>query len=204
MTTDPVKLTWRRGREAPETTSARWGSAVVHGNTAYFSQDYNVYSYALASDEWTTLPKCEYSEFGLAVVNNKVTTIGGWRRKPTSVLLCLEDQGTKWRELLPLMPTARYRPAAVTTPTHLIVAGGRTKLIFTALSSVEILDTITLQWSSASSSPKALSYPHMSLCGEDLYLSKDNTIFSCSVENYSSLASLPPPTAVIVNLCGLN
>ena len=137
------------------------GAAVVHGNTAYFSQDYYVYSYTLASDEWTTLPPCEYGCFGLAVVNDKVTTIGGWSDmcwssgKTTNIILCLEDQGTKWRELLPPMPTARYRPAAVTTPTHLIVAGGEA-----GITHVEILDTITLQWSSASSSPQALGCSH--------------------------------------------
>ena len=27
-----------------------------------------------------------------------------------------------------------------------------------------------------------MTYPHMSLCGENLYLSEDNTIFSCRVE----------------------
>ena len=158
------------------------GAAVVHGNTAYFSQLNDVYSYTLASGEWTRLPPCEYNSFGLAVVNNKVTTIGGMSGKLTNVLLCLEDQGTKWRELLPPMPTARIRPATVTTSTYsyLIVAGGRTRL--TSLSNVEILDTNILQWSSASSSPKALGYPHITLCGEHLYLSEDNTIFSCSVE----------------------
>ena len=100
------------------------GSAVVHGNTAYFSQGHCVYSYTPASDEWTTLPPCEYRRFGLAVVNDKVTTIGGYRSGigPTNTLLCLDDQGTKWSKFLPPMPAARVRPATVTTPTHLIVA----------------------------------------------------------------------------------
>ena len=156
---------------------------VVHGNTAYIpGVDNNVYCYTLASDEWTKLLPSEYEHFGMAVVNGKVTTIGGsCRGKSTNILLCLEDQGTKWRELLPPMPTARVMPATVTTPTHLIVAGGQ-KMNGRSLSSIEILDTNTLQWSSASSSPEALGCPHMSLCGEHLYLSGHNTIFSCSVE----------------------
>ena len=65
---------------------------------------------------------------------------------------------------------------------HLIVvAGGRTGL-HGALFTIEILDTTTLQWSSASSSPEPLWYPHMSLCGEHLYISEHSKIFSCSVE----------------------
>ena len=164
--------------------TARWGAAVVHEDIAYFSESSRVYSYTLAKDEWTKLRQCEYGYFGLAVVNNKVTTIGGSRRDgtATSSLLCLEDQGTKWRELLPPMPTARFRPATVTIPTNLIVAGGRAGAGSSVLCTIEILDTNTLQWSSATSSPKALEYPHISLCGEHLYLSEDDTIFSCSVE----------------------
>ena len=47
---------------------------------------------------------------------------------------------------------------------------------------VDVLDLDSLQWSSASNSPKSFKYPHMTLCGEHLYLSEDNTVFSCSVE----------------------
>ena len=162
--------------------AADCGTAVVHGNTAYFSRDYRVYSYTPAKDEWTKLPPCEYYYFGLGVVKDKITTVGGsLRGVATNSLHCLEEQGTKWREILPPMPTARVRSAVVTTPTHLIVAGGRTGY-GVALSAIEILNTNTLQWSSASSSPEALGHPHMSLCGEHLYLSEHNTIFSCSEE----------------------
>ena len=150
---------------------------------AYFTDGYSVHSYTLATDEWTELPPCEYAYFSLAVVNDKVTTIGGsYRGTETNRLLCLEDRGTKWRELLPPMPTARAWPVTVTIPTHLIVAGGGKPPELEALSTVEILDTNTLQWSSASSLPETLEYPHMSLCGEHLYISKDGTFFSCSVE----------------------
>ena len=115
------------------------------------------------------------------MVNNRVTAIGGSHgNKTTNDLYCLEDHRTKWRKLLPPMPTAREMPATVTTPTHLIVAGGNARHV--DLPTVEILDTSSLRWSSASSSPQALEYPHMSLCGEHLYLSQDDTIFSCSVE----------------------
>ena len=187
MKTDPVKLTWRQGRIAPEVMSAFSGAAAVHGNTAYFSRGYNVYSYTLASDEWTKLPPCEYEDSGLAVVKKKVTTIGGLSDGRTINNLVSWHEGwfrwgTGWRGLLPPMPTARVRPATVTTPTHLIVSAGMTQLNGYGLPTIEILDTNTNQWSSASSSPKALRYPHMSLCGEHLYLSENNKIFACSVE----------------------
>ena len=178
-----MKLTWRRGTPAPEEMFS--GAAVVHGNTAYFSQRNSVYSYTLSQDKWTQLKQCKYPYFSMAVVNNQLTTIGGRRGDytATNTLLCLSRSSSemKWEELLPPMPTSQMFSAAVTTPTHLIVAGGETGL-GDALSVVETLDTNTLQWSSVSSSPEALHAHNMTLCNGQLYLSKHSKIFSCSVE----------------------
>ena len=158
---------------------------MVHGNVAYFSDGYNVYSYTLSQDKWAKLKQCEHTDFSMAVVNNQLTTIGGKRDyTATNDLFCL-SRGffiTKWEELLPPMPTARLWSATVTTPTHLIVAGGMTKLFGNALSVVETLDTNTLQWSSVTSLPEVLGYPNITLCNGQLYLSEHSKIFSCSVE----------------------
>ena len=107
----------------------------------------------------------------------------------TNTLLCLTEG---WEKLLPPMPTARIWSAAVSTPTHLIVAGGRTGH-GDALSVVEILDISTLQWSSVSSSPKALEYPNMTLCDGHLYLSQHDVIFSCCLEEL--LKSINPTSS---------
>ena len=178
-----MTLTWRQGTPSPK--KLHGGAAVVHGNTAYFSQGHNVYSYTLSQDKWTELKQCKYQSFSMAVVNNQLTTIGGGRgATATDTLLCLSRSSSemKWEELLPPMPTPRISPAAVTTPTHLIVAGGSEGLFGGILSVVETLDTNTLQWSSVSSSPEALENPNMTLCNGQLYLSRDSKIFSCSVE----------------------
>ena len=161
------------------------GAAVVHGNVAYFRTDYNVYSYTLSQDKWAKLKQCEHTDFSMAVVNNQLTAIGGMRSDTaTNNLLCL-SRGffiTKWEELLPSMPTARAWSTAVTTTTHLIVAGGKTESFGGELSVVETLDTNTLQWSSVGSLPEALGYPNMILCNGQLYFPVHSTIFSCSVE----------------------
>ena len=197
MATDSIKLTWRRGKTAPADLSALRGMAVVHDNTAYFSLENKVYSYTAASDEWWTEQRpCEYSNFGLAVVSDKITTIGGCDTDSRAVnaLLCLSGGwlgfGTKWRELLPRMPTARVRPSTVTIPTHLIVAGGWTGLRGDALSKVEILDLDTLQWSSARSLPQALQYPHLILCSGHLYFSENGTVFTSPVKDLLKSASV--------------
>ena len=212
VSTGPVKLTWRRARPAPQRMNGAAvvhrvrpalvemsGATMVHGNTAYFSMGSRVYSYTLSQDKWTRLKQCKYRNFSMAVVNNQLTTIGGQRGyggTATNTLLCLlrSSSEMKWEELFPPMPTSRRWSAAVTTPTHLIVAGGETKGreykgrgglfedSFCALSVVEALNTNTRQWSSVSSSPKALRAPNMTLCNGQLYLSQDSKIFSCSVE----------------------
>ena len=159
---------------------------MIHGNIAYFSQNYSIYSYSPSEDKWSTLTPRRYEAFSLAVVNNMLTTIGGAQTDGAAInSLMSMDKVMKWRQLLPPMPTARVRPAAVTTPTHLVVAGGRTvKAMYAdAVLSTEVLDFSTLQWFSASRSPRRLWFPHMTLCGGYLYLSQDAQIFSCSIKD---------------------
>ena len=178
--------------------SSVYGAAVVHGNTAYFSQNHNVYSYMSTEDRWNELENCEYSQSSLAKVNDKVTTIGGLQGSiATNFLLSLAGgpkDKSKWERLLPPMPTASVRPATVTTPTHLIVTGGTVGRIGGALSSVEVLDTSTLQWSSASSSPIAMKVPHMTICDGLLYLSQHSTVFSASLEDLLKFCKPEPPS----------
>lgn len=80
------------------------------------------------------------------------------------------------------MLTERVKPAAITTPAHLVVAGGGTRL-GAGLSTVEVLNLCDLQWTLGSSSPKALERPNLHLCSEHVYLSGDEKMFSCSVED---------------------
>ena len=155
------------------------GVTVVDGNTAYLSRDYNMYSYTVAEDKWTKLPPCKFKQFGLAVVNRKLTSIGGryggWFSdfQPTNILLSFS--GSTWDKVLPPMPTERWSPAAATTPTHLVVAGGQkevTEILGDSLPTVEVLSIDNLQWSTASNLLKALRLPQMTLCGGSFYLSE--------------------------------
>ena len=155
------------------------GTAVAHGNRVYFSANYTIYSFEYP-EKWTKLEPSLSILFGLAVINEKLTTIGG--KKPTKIintLFSLNEDGL-WVKLLPAMPTERLNPAAVTTSTHLIVAGGTSQ---SATAEVEVLDTKTHQWFTACSLPQAVANPLMTLCDGFLYLSNSiNTVYSCSVE----------------------
>ena len=201
-----VKLAWRRGEPAPEIMGTFSGTVVVHESTAYFSVARSVYSYTVSVDKWTKLPECKFRRFGLAVVKGKLTTIGGIMGGiiggimghiiagitgyATNSLFSLS--GSSWKEVLPPMPTKRCCPAAASTPTHLVVAGGKREYISGDLSTVEVLSQETLQWSTASSFPVDVPFPQLTLCGGSFYLLNYNNLYSCSVEDL--LKSCKPAT----------
>ena len=179
--TDPDELTWRRKAQAPVPMSSSEGSVTYYDDVAYFSQGHNVYSFTYTEDLWGLLKQCKYKNFGMAVVNDRLTTIGGEQSGTTiKNLFCVSGKPLKEWEEIPLMPTARATPAVVRTSAHLIVAGGRGQR---SLSTVEVLNVNTFQWFSAKSSPEAFSHPHITLCSKYLYLSQNKSIFSCSVED---------------------
>ena len=157
---------------------------MVHGSTAYFSSNYNVYSYTVPENKWTKLPRCKYEDFAMAVINDALTTIGGLDCQGADTNTVLSLSGNSWVEVLPPMPTKREDPAAANTPTHLVVAGGTLPLSRGGTATVEVLNTETLQWSTASSLPEAVCYPQMTTCGGRLYLADDESnVFSCCVED---------------------
>ena len=179
-----IKLTWIQGQPAPECMGSLHEAAVVHGSTAYFSSGCIVYSYTVPENKWTKLPECKYEYFAIAVVNDALTTIGGWDRQWAATNTLFSFFGSTWEEVLPPMPTERLRPAAKNTATHLVVAGGRLARGNIAMATVEVLNTETLQWSTASSLPVTVWYPQMTTLGGCLYLVDDRSnAFSCSVED---------------------
>ena len=150
------------------------GAAISHGKMAYFNSDdsTSVYSYDSQGQLWQWLPSCHSRNSALVMADNKLTTVGGRDQdsRPTNSLASLTGEGkdSKWVELFPRMPTARYHLAAVCRGRNVIAAGGsdggRT------LSTVEILDTDLRQWSSATSLPHPMSQASITVCGDLLYL----------------------------------
>ena len=156
---------------------------MVHGSIAYFSMGHNVYSYTVPENKWTKLPQCKYQRFTMAVINDALTTIGGLDHQWAATNTLLSLSGSSWEEVLPPMPTKGANTAAANTPTHLVVAGGVGSTI-NDVATVEVLNTETLQWSTASSLPAAVRFPQMTTCGGCLYLADDKSnVFSCSVED---------------------
>ena len=182
-----IKLRWRDGGRAPREMYGE--AAAVNGSVAYFQPgQHTVLAYDSVKNNWSELPWCPNHDFSLAVVNKLVTAIGGRTPKGdyTSSLLSLTDK--KWTKQFPPMPTKRWCTAVVCSGRSLVVAGGEGEG-GKELSTVEVMDTETLQWSTASSLPHLLSQATATLCGDQVYMlggwehngKSSKSVFTCSL-----------------------
>ena len=190
-----IKLRWMDGGKAP---CEMYGEvSVVDGSVAYFlpgdAYSKTVFAYNSTNSKWSELPKCPNHDFSLAMVNSLLTAIGGRtaNNELTNSLLSLNDN--KWTKQFPPMPTKRWLTAVVCSGKSLVVAGGSTGIKVTDggknLSTVEVMDTETLQWSTASSLPHSLYQATVTLCGDQSYMlggfdqndKQSKSVFTCSL-----------------------
>ena len=185
----PLRLQWRKCGRAPREMSKP--SCVVEGNMAYFYplHSNNVYSYDSEKQMWSSLPQSPHSYCSLTVVSGLLTAIGGhmwgWPDTVTNQLRSLTGEG-KWVERFPPMPTKRHGTAAVSSGKSLVVAGGSGG-DYIPLHTVEVMDTETLQWSTASSLPFTVAYASATICQDRIYLlgygtsNEPRSVLACSM-----------------------
>ena len=198
-------LIWETLPDIPVEMSA--SSTAVIGDKAYFLSIgcKNVYEFDMQRKHWTALPKHPIANgFAIVSINDTLTSVGGYidsllgsnySNKLYSFL------GNKWAEQLPPMPTKRSIPSAIYANNILVVAGGLKGL--TPIIMVEVLNTRSRQWSSASSLPFALSKHSgaMAICGDYVYMATSlvttelgkNVLYRCSL---SALAQSKPKATV--------
>ena len=201
-----LTLTWRDGGKAP--FEMRRGATVVDGNVAYF-MDYGgeVCFYKSTTKKWRhgELPKYPYKSSCLTVIGSKLTGIGGCedelqKHTCTNKILSLH-RGKSWSEVFPPMPTKRHGTTAITSKDHLIVAGGTTGPSFADnLNTVEVMDNLTLVWSTVASLPHPYNCVSSAIRGDHLYMlggldDKGNTksVLTCSLTEL--LQSSPPSSS---------
>ena len=181
-----MSLNWRDGGKAP--LEMIRGAAVVEGDVAYFmSQDSEVCSYNVSSKKWSKLPECPYLFSSLAVIDGRLTAIGGCkdiRNKDTytNKLLSLPC----YTEVFPAMLTKRRSTTAVTSKEYLIVAGGT--IDDDRVNTVEVMDTKALVWSTVASIPHPYYRASGTICGDQLYMlkgwdydDKTKSVLTCSL-----------------------
>ena len=183
-----IKQRWRDGGRAPRKMCGELSA--VDESVAYFKpMGYNsVSAYNYTNNKWSELPVYPNFDFSLAIVNSLLTAIGGKtpNHEVTNSLLSLTN--SEWRKQFPPMPTKRRYTVVVCSGRSLVVAGGvgeGGKELIT----VEVMDTETLQWSTASSLPHPLSEGSATLCGDQVYMlggrdqnhEQSKSVFTCSL-----------------------
>ena len=209
----PLKLKWRDGPPAPFAVSGY--SVAVSGDMVYCCRDgiyksQKVLMFNSGTKHWTVLSECPKMDFSIAVVNGKLTAIGGSHLfRVTNTLLSLSQDKPdisqqKWLEQLPPMTYCRNNPAVATTNTSLIVAGGW-EADGSMKTEVEVMDTQTPQWSTVASLPHSLSHATATICGDRLYLGggfssggATKSVLECEVKDI--LQSQPPSQASRIGL----
>ena len=183
-----IKMTWREGRKAPCKMSSPY-NAVADDTTMYVrTSDQEVYSYLTSTSSWSQLPNSPARNCPSVIVNNLLTIVGGNRPGggTTNQLFSLtgEGSGKRWTEKFPPMPTKRYGSTALCTGTALIAAGGKKEGHF-LLKTVEVMNTETLQWSTAADLPQPLWCAPGAVCGDHVYIllleSDSKSMYTCPV-----------------------
>ena len=192
------EMAWREGRRAPEKMNR--GAAIVKGKSVYIApvNSHMIYKYRyMEGDEsWFCLPNSPNKNFGLAIIEGLVTTVGGAKyRNITSSLLSLtiNEERDQWLEVFPHMPTPRTNPACISTDKSLVVAGGD------GLDTVEVMNMSNKQWVTVCSLPQKYSLLSGTACGDTLYLAggiaDDRKTSSKSVLT-CFLSDLEPPSTL--------
>ena len=174
-------LTVRVGTSALS-AMVRGYSAVDEEGKAFFasfsSSDKRIYTCKVHKHSknlsWLVIPECPHFEFGLALVNNAVTAVGGYMQEyrpsqPSNVLLTYSEIRRQWTERFPPMLTRRRLPAVVTTRSLLIVAGGngnRNEILAT----VEIMDLQTMSWSITVQLPMGLTHASATILDDCIHI----------------------------------
>ena len=182
-----IKLTWREGEKALYKTSGSYRAA-VDGNTLYVVVGCPAFYYTVSTSSWSRLPDSPSFDSSSVIINNLLTVVGG-HMYGTSVVtnklfsLTGEGSGREWTEKFPPMPTKRYWTIALCTEAALIVAGGwDDKSALLGLQIVEVMNTETVQWSTAAELPQPLWFAPASVCGDQIYILGGSNMYTCSLQ----------------------
>ena len=178
-------------------------SATIHKKTLYISARFEdthgkrndkLLVYSTNKHKWSILPVPQaYST--IAVVNNRITLIGGVNISSSKVIKALftwyEEEG-QWKQELPRMPTGRFIPAVISHDNLLLVTGGLAEDFSTVLNSTDVLDLTTMIWttSEAFKLPVPLFRHFVVQCRDYIYLvgGRIKALLQKSSDDYNSKA----------------
>ena len=166
--------------EIPEATIAtRFGKAVAINDSVIVcggdcedpTSERIVQVYNVLKEKWSTLPPSPYSYSGVTIIKDQLTLIGGRDGA------CINGTTNKlvtwtgvWSELYPPMRTTRRSPGVLAIGDLVIVSGGG-GADDRDVNTIEFLDIKNRKWIQSNLKlPLRLSYHHMALCGEYIYI----------------------------------
>ncbi len=170
---ESLRLVWSKCQDAPETLERGSAAVDTDRHTVYFSgRGYaSIYAYEWQSGEWFRMRRdCPSTDHALAVVGGLLTAVGGTKSGiHTNVLLSLvgDRSERRWEEHFPPMPTKRPCCTAVCSGIKLVVIGGGQHMRLTI---VEVLNTDTQQWLTASNLLFPLTLATATIVGDNIYL----------------------------------
>ena len=179
----PLRLSWEQCSDMPFAMNSNTHSVVLKGEIYLggggSSGDLcTVVVYDTQSGKWSTLPKCQVRSFGLAVVKNQLTLVGGFdlsTNKATSELAVWESESEQWASPYPPMHTARHDMGVATYNEWIAVAGGYGGDDY--LNSVEILNSTEKQWYTAAPLPVECDRIKSAVIQDEWYIMEGRTKF---------------------------
>ena len=152
------------------------GTVYVGGGDAGHGNVYIIMVYDTSSEKWAELPPYRACDFAMTVINNQLVLVGGWepcevvpgKVPKIKVVGVWRPDSKEWTHPYPDMPTSRAYCSAVAYKEWLVVAGGEGD-DGTYLSSVEVLNTDTKQWSAGPPTPAPWSCMRPAIVGDVCY-----------------------------------
>ena len=141
-----------------------WGKVYIGGGGAEGGH-YNILEYTIEGGQWKEI-ETPVLWFGMAVVNDQVIITGGQDKgySHTNQVWVLDSLTNTWTQPFPAMPTARWGSSAVGYKRWVLVVGGRGKKC------VEVLDTKSKQWYTASPLPRTAFRPSLTMIQDALHV----------------------------------
>ena len=133
------------------------------------------------SNGMLSIPTRGMKFFSLAVLNDKLTIVGGLDNNgPTNKLYSWDEETREWSECCPPMPTARRSTTSITYENYLIVIGGA---LADTVTLVEVLDIPNQTWHTGPSLPERMYNVHAVVVGNSLYLlgGSSTSVWHCSL-----------------------
>ena len=198
-----MKLTWRKGKPAPQRMYRVCKlNAVVDESMVYFNADgnNNIQCYNKDSDLWTQLPRCPNTCSSFVIINHALTAIGGLKNariEYSNDVHSLQEKRV-WVTIFPPMPTKRASATAICTESSLIVIGGVGCGAFQC--PVEVMSIEDHQWSIAAGiniQEDVFRRASGVICGNQLYLlgaTDSKSVYSYTLSDLlQSCQSAPTP-----------